>query len=269
MGTDCENVIWQSADGTWSRGHSKTPSPTDEEERDLSYDFDEFGWVSCGHPNMSAAKQSWGRTDPGPLHIIKYTPESADEIDDLDDMAAYRCESTMGFHGATKLRAPNRLFRDFKTAELENAVRAMGWKPTTVDVDELEAKYLSRSNNLNDEEAAKIQFERILCRDALSRAVESFDAQRLNEDSFGGRRSLRRKDPATWARMVAGRNQAAITLQKMESEVAVAEALSRPPAPNRAGIGRREKETGVPTVNGGRFAQGRRAEPSQHLDPYL
>lgn len=71
MSFNRENVIWQSADGTWGRGFyesSSTGSYDDEEydpEWDVDYDYDRFEWVSVGHSTEQAARASWDGENPG------------------------------------------------------------------------------------------------------------------------------------------------------------------------------------------------------------
>ena len=66
-----ENVIWQSADGTWGRGFFETYATKDwgdddyDDEWDVDYNYDSFNWVSVGHPTEEAARAAWDGANPG------------------------------------------------------------------------------------------------------------------------------------------------------------------------------------------------------------
>ncbi len=71
-----ENIIWQSADGTWSRGfyecHESYGGHGDDDDEDsfdpewdVEYDYGALEQVSCGHPSEDAAFQSWRGANPG------------------------------------------------------------------------------------------------------------------------------------------------------------------------------------------------------------
>lgn len=90
-----ENVIWQSADGTWSRGFFQTydSGPADEDwdpEWDVEYDFDELQWVSTGHASEEAAARSWNGANPGGHDLVAFRDdaEGRRRADEYDDMAA-------------------------------------------------------------------------------------------------------------------------------------------------------------------------------------
>lgn len=111
-----ENVIWQSADGTWSRGFFERTSGfisrDGDDEWDVEYDYDHFQWVSAGHPTAADAAAAWDGPNPGGSTEYTYTDQTAEEIDQFDDMAAVLCEDTVGdrdrwgspYHGTPKRR---------------------------------------------------------------------------------------------------------------------------------------------------------------------
>lgn len=107
-----ENVIWQSADGTWSRGFYTTyptgdPSSEDyDREWDVDYNYDEFWWASTGHPNVEAAERSWRGANPGGHEQVPYTPENIALVEECDDLAAILCESgNHSYHGPVRRRS--------------------------------------------------------------------------------------------------------------------------------------------------------------------
>jgi len=100
MSFNRENIIWQSADGTWSRGFyechedfSRGGREDDDEdsfdpEWDVEYNYGALEQVSCGHPSEDAAWQSWRGANPGGSNVLPYDSDAAVEVAQLDDMAA-------------------------------------------------------------------------------------------------------------------------------------------------------------------------------------
>jgi len=96
-----ENILWQSADGTWSRGFyechedfSRGGRDDDDDpdsfdpEWDVEYDYGALEQVSCGHPSEDAARQSRTGANPGWSTVLPYDSDSAAEVAQLDDLAA-------------------------------------------------------------------------------------------------------------------------------------------------------------------------------------
>ena len=107
-----ENVIWQSADGTWSRGFYTTYLTGDPGREDydhewaVDYDYDEYWWASTGHPNSEAAERSWRGANPGTQEKVPYTPENIALVEKYDDLAAILCEnSSHSYHGPVRRRS--------------------------------------------------------------------------------------------------------------------------------------------------------------------
>ena len=63
-----ENVIWESADGTWSRGFFRVRWTGDDPEWDVEYDYGSFEWVSTGHASERAAHRRFTTRMPKPMH---------------------------------------------------------------------------------------------------------------------------------------------------------------------------------------------------------
>lgn len=63
-----ENVVWQSADGTWNRGlytaHEQFWVDNVDPEWDVDYDYSSFEWASTGHPTKQSAIDSWDGANP-------------------------------------------------------------------------------------------------------------------------------------------------------------------------------------------------------------
>lgn len=87
-----ENVVWQSADGTWSRGFFEFWAVNqDDEDWDFEWDVEygsDFHWVSTGHATMDDAYRSWTGANPGGCWDLSYRPETADECARYDAKAA-------------------------------------------------------------------------------------------------------------------------------------------------------------------------------------
>jgi len=87
-----ENTIWQSADGTWSRGFLKTIWVGSEQEGfdpewDVEYDSDQFEWVSTGWATEEQAAASWDGANPGGASHMEFSKETAEAAEELDEMA--------------------------------------------------------------------------------------------------------------------------------------------------------------------------------------
>lgn len=105
MSTNRENVIWQSADGTWSRGfydYYDTKSYDDEDydyEWDVEYNYDTFTWVSAGHSTMEQARAAWKGANPGGANVIEYpgTGMNGEVLAPQFDEMAVACAASGGY----------------------------------------------------------------------------------------------------------------------------------------------------------------------------
>lgn len=94
MSKNRENVIWQSANGTWSRGFFEcysvgdTSDPDYDDEWDVDYDMGVFTWVSTGHATEQAARASWQGANPGGYNLLSHTTDTVKEAAEYDTMAA-------------------------------------------------------------------------------------------------------------------------------------------------------------------------------------
>ena len=86
MSWNRDNVIWQSADGSWNRGFYKVVWTGDDPEWDVEYDYDQFEWVSTGHASEEDADDSWNGSNPGMSTIVEYDGNE-DDCDKYDKMA--------------------------------------------------------------------------------------------------------------------------------------------------------------------------------------
>lgn len=153
-----ENVIWQSPDGTWSRGFFTRLSwdsgdPDYDPEWDDSFDHNEFQFVSTGHPSEESAHQSWGGSNPGGHTVYAYCVETADEIEQFEDLAAKKYESeasqpnslgiisfgkpTTGYHGPPKPRSLQAVKRERDALVETWASDHVGGYYTSIGVEEL------------------------------------------------------------------------------------------------------------------------------------
>lgn len=105
MSYNHENVVWQSADGTWNRGFFAEDYLTcggDEDEcgdetHEWCREFDQsrFEWVSVGHATADDAYRSWTGSNPGSSTQVTYdpsNPHAVEWVEDYEDMAARLCE---------------------------------------------------------------------------------------------------------------------------------------------------------------------------------
>jgi hypothetical protein len=86
MSVNRENVTWQSADGTWSRGFFHYEVTGEDYEWDVEYDFTEFGWVRTGFATVEAADDSWDGSNPGQRTHYRYEGNE-ERCDGYDAMA--------------------------------------------------------------------------------------------------------------------------------------------------------------------------------------
>lgn len=82
MSFNRENVIWQSADGTWNRAFYEVLWTGDDPEWDVEYG-DGFGWVATGLRSEEAAEDSWHGANPGGWTILRQ-PDDADACARMD-----------------------------------------------------------------------------------------------------------------------------------------------------------------------------------------
>lgn len=76
MSFNRENVVWQSANGTWNIGfytvHESFWSYDDDDydpEWDVNYDYDSFEWASTGHASKEDAYRAWKGANPGAFSV--------------------------------------------------------------------------------------------------------------------------------------------------------------------------------------------------------
>lgn len=87
MSLNRENVIWQSADGTWNRGFFVVHVHGPDHEWDVDYDMGAFEWVTTGHPTEEAARAAWDGANPGSSDIVAHDEQTAGECATYDRMA--------------------------------------------------------------------------------------------------------------------------------------------------------------------------------------
>lgn len=89
-----ENIVWQSADGTWNRGFYQvipafnTGDDDYDPEWDDDYDFNRFEWVRTGLRSEDAADAAWEGANPGGYDTIAYGADTDATVRNLDHMAA-------------------------------------------------------------------------------------------------------------------------------------------------------------------------------------
>ena len=86
MSFNRDNVVWQSEDGTWSRGFFGADVYGDDPEWDVEYDYQRFEWASTGHRTERSAEDSWHGANPG-MHTIWLHAADPDRCRNFDGMA--------------------------------------------------------------------------------------------------------------------------------------------------------------------------------------
>lgn len=95
MSFNRENIVWESADGTWSRGFYEVVWQGEgDPEWDVEYG-NNFSCVTTGHPTEDAACAAWQGANPG-----GYQGAAADEAAALDALAA-ACKASARKRGQT------------------------------------------------------------------------------------------------------------------------------------------------------------------------
>lgn len=104
MSCNRENVVWQSADGTWNCGHwAFHPVNQDDPNWDFEWDVeyeDHFHAVTVGHPSEHDAQQAWskaGGANPGGGTTVPYTAAFEDSITHYEELAA-KVKTEGNFH---------------------------------------------------------------------------------------------------------------------------------------------------------------------------
>lgn len=177
-----ENVIWQSADGTWSRGFFETYDIGDRDgeewdpEWDVEYDFDTFRWVSTGHPTQEEASRAWDGANPGGHSLVEHRDDdrSHRQVEQYDDMAARLWESGSGPRwnctGVPKSRVPRLIARDIAKGLTDTAhYKLGGYSNMCPDVSGLQQQLAERLTAMSASEREEVA-------DALSEGVKKIRA---------------------------------------------------------------------------------------------
>ena len=288
MSFNRENILWQSADGTWSHGFYECHGGT---EWDVEYNHDVLEYASCGHPSEDAALQSWRGANPGGCNVLSYHSDSAAEVAKHDDMAAeledaQREQESPGrqsifsypqdrpFHdvrGASKSDDPVSLRRRLAAADKQYAdavaeqhsLRMLGYSnDMTRDIDRLAAKRTSLVERLvhgGHLDAAAQREHRVTDLSnqvaALNRALDR--SERTNARGVGS--------SANRAACAAARNDAAAELDRVNQTPTRTRSRKMAPATTPSASAPGRVAGGVPS--GGQFAAKRHREPAVTLDP--
>lgn len=254
MSVPHDNVVWQSADGTWNRGFYLADRwyPDDGGEPEVEFRHDEFEWVSTGHRTEQAAADSWRGANPGSRDTVPQptTGEEraywGDEVERLDDLAAklwadpsrrYMC------HGTPKRRVPRFLARDIAKATADAAYyRLSGYANRPTDVSAETAELRARSRELTADERAAVAEE-------LAKGVDRIEKSRQPGEPLW-RADSRRSDTVKEAEALRE------SLRALTVEVT---ASTAPPAAGSS----RAKTT--PKSTAGSFAPKRHSAPDMTL----
>jgi len=298
-----ENIIWQSADGTWSRGfyecHESYGGHGDDDDEDsfdpewdVEYDYGALEQVSCGHPSEDAAFQSWRGANPGGSTVLPYDSDAAAEAAQLDDMAAeledaQRERGVSGrrsiflnpqdrpFHdvrGASKSDDPASLRRrlaaaDTKYAEAvaeQHSLRMLGYSnDMTRELGGLDAKRADLLNRLVDGAHLDATAQR---EHRASDLINQVAALNRALDHYERSNARGVGSSANRAACADARNAAAAAAAAELEQVRHPRPRSRKKAPATSSASTPGRVAGgVPS--GGQFAAKRHGEPAVTLDP--
>ena len=91
MSLNRKNIIWQSANLTWSRGFYEVLWTGEDYEWDVEYGPN-FEWVSTGHPTQNEAYDAWDGCGSGSYNTLPYTTGNP-ETTTLDALAVKATEA--------------------------------------------------------------------------------------------------------------------------------------------------------------------------------
>jgi hypothetical protein len=274
MSFNRENVVFQSADGTWSRcfyAVFDSPRHDDDDdfdpEWDVDYDFGEFRWASVGHRTSDDAYASWEGANPGGSHHHEYDlsdPVGMADIEQFEDMVAELCErerspgghNTGNFKGPDRLRSIKAMSKELARLELDHwryRLRGLDNEPSP-KIEPLRTKLVSRLRTASPADRAIYDATRV----DLATQLGEVMASAVKEDQEGSWRITR----GLLEQRIPGRiEEAKVRLTELASE-AKPPAAARPAAPSRSGS-RRGKTT--PGSTPGSFAPVVRDEPTGGL----
>ena len=78
-----ENVVWKSSNGSWGIGFFESIVIGDDPEWDVDYNYNEFEWVSTGHPTQEHAHRAWTGSNPGASTVYDAPSEQTEQFDDM------------------------------------------------------------------------------------------------------------------------------------------------------------------------------------------
>ncbi|SDH39629.1 hypothetical protein [Microbacterium sp. 77mftsu3.1] len=184
MSTPHENVVWQSADGTWSRGFYRADRwyDGDDDEGRVEFDMSEFEWVSTGHATYDEAHDAWDGANPAGYSVVSQpvageaSPFESENPEHLDDLAAklwvqheksprfarerYSWERSDYCNGAPKRRVPRYLAEDIRRGLVSNARNKLaGYANVPTDVTSEVAELRGRIGELTAAERTHISRE--------------------------------------------------------------------------------------------------------------
>jgi len=297
-----ENIIWQSADGTWSRGfyecHESYGGRGDDDDEDsfdpewdVEYNYGALEQASCGHPSEDAAFQSWRGANPGGSTVLPSDSDSAAEVAQLDDLAAeledaQREQEASGrrsiflnpqdrpFHdvrGVSKSDDPVSLRRRLDTADKkyvetvaeQHSLRMRGYSnDLTRELGGLDAKRADLLNRLVDGAHLDTAAQRKHRVTDLSNQVAALN-RALDRYERTNARGV--GSSANRAACAAARNDAAAELDRVNQTPTRTRSRKRAPATTPSASAPGRVAGGVPSE--GQFAAKRHGDPTVTLDP--
>lgn len=268
MSFNRENVVWQSGDGTWSRGfftcyqldYSRDGGDDPDPEWDVEYEHDSFQWASCGHPTEDAAVRSWNGANPRDCWTHEHSGGD-DRLALCYDVMAAELED----QGARRYGRYSGLSRLNDPAILAARLDAADARLRSVDRDQLSFRLRGYANDMSGKAADALK-QRALLWDRMNRLglITPEGEQQRHETDIRERLKNLRELHDELDRQRSGLYEALDkSLDEYERKVAV---MDRREERDVRTAGRQAAASGVQgrvppgTPSGGRFAAKSRAE---------
>lgn len=182
-----ENIIWRSADSTWSRGfYESWPTGSyDDEDYDPEWDCeygDQFEWVTTGHPSVDAADRAWNGANPGGYVVMDADGTNQEHLDDLDARLVAAHQASVDHRGVSwNGPAPSQPILDrAHRHRLKEAVRLAEWEhqrdTETANAPDRRARNLRGWYDSPDRRPSPADLEAAAAKVTVARAeLEAFD----------------------------------------------------------------------------------------------
>lgn len=262
MSFNRENVVWQSADGTWGRGfyESYSVGSYDDDdydpEWDVDYDYDTFAWVSVGHATEEAARASWDGANPGTSHTVPFGESGAFRSDEplapkFDEMAVQCAASGRYARGVSPQKVQD--------AKDQGVISRFYFTQRSHERDGSLSSYFAA----DDAEQAKAVRELVTRRPEMAEyARECRERKRANDEEALEQARKRARDEARWG----GRSTAVSdAMARIEATNKLLDSVKVPAAPKTQEPAASERRKTTAASTAGSFAPKLGSAPNIRL----